>query len=83
MTISEAINHIPTGSVHDLTIKLSGLMGAGTSFAGLTSDLSHWTEVSQVIANLGIGLSGLVAALAFCYSIYKSIKKKPNDKPGR
>jgi hypothetical protein len=79
MTIQEALNHIPANSGHDLAIKASGAVGAITSYAGITTDLSGLTEISQIIANFGIGLSAIVAALAFGYSIYKGIKKKPND----
>tara|TARA_R110000851_G_scaffold133381_3_gene268207 strand:- start:10597 stop:10845 length:249 start_codon:yes stop_codon:yes gene_type:complete len=79
MTLQEAINHIPAGSGHDLAIKVSGLVGAGTSFAGATSDLTHLTVLSQIAANFGILLGAVVAAFSLGYSVYKGIKK-PNDK---
>ena len=77
MTLQQAIQHIPTGSAHDLAIKGSGLVGASTAFAGTTADLSEWTELSVIVANFGIGLSSIVAFLALGYSIYKGFKNKP------
>lgn len=77
--LQDAIQHIPTGSAHDLAIKGSGLIGGSTAFAGLSKDLSSWSEISQIAANFGIFISAIVAFSAFCYSIYKGSKNKPNE----
>lgn len=73
--LQDAIQHIPTGSVHDLAIKASGVVGGSTAFAGLSKDLSNWSEISQIAANFGIFISAIVAFSAFCYSLYKGSKK--------
>ena len=79
MTLQDALNHIPAGSGHDLAIKASGLVGGSTAFAGLSADISQWSEVSQIAANFGIFISSIVAFFALVYSVYKGAKgKKPN-----
>ena len=74
--LSDAIQHIPTGSAHDMAIKVSGLVGGSTAFAGLSTDLSSWSEISQIAANFGIFISSIVAFFALCYSFYKGSKNK-------
>ena len=77
--LSDAIQHIPTGSAHDMAIRVSGIVGGSTAFAGITTDLSTYSEIAQIIANLGIGLSSIVAFFALCYSVYKGTKRKPDE----
>ena len=77
--LQDAIQHIPTGSAHDMAIKISGLVGGSTAFAGVTTDLSTYSEVAQILSNVGIFISSIVAFFALVYSVYKGTKKKPND----
>ena len=77
--IQDAIQHIPTGSAHDMAIKASGLVGGSTAFAGVTTDLSTYSELAQILANVGIFISSIVAFFALCYSVYKGTKKKSNE----
>ena len=78
--LQDALQHIPEGSAHDMAIRVSGIVGGSTAFAGLSAEstISEWTELSQIVANFGIGLSSIVAFFALCYSIYKGTKKKPD-----
>ena len=64
--------HIPEG----VLIKGSGLLGGGSAFAGLTADLSGWSEIAQILANLGIFIGAMTALCTFLYTIYKGRKKQ-------
>ncbi len=75
MTIQELIQHIPHGSAQDMLIKVSGVAGGGTVFAGLTLDMSHWSELAQIFANFGIFIGGVAAFGTFAYSLYKGRPK--------
>ena len=69
------VQHIPPHGIQDIAIKASGVIGGGSAFAGLALDLSGWSEISQIVANFGIGLGSVVAAMTFIYTLYKGKKK--------
>lgn len=74
MNLSDIIQHIPHGSAQDTAIKVSGFLGGGSAFAGLTADLSGWSEVAQILANMGIFIGGLAALITICYTMYRGRK---------
>jgi hypothetical protein len=75
MNISELSQHIPQGSMHDLLIKASGVVGGGSAFAGIMADMSQWSELAQILGNIGVFIGGLTAFGTFVYSIYKGKPK--------
>lgn len=76
MKIQDVIEQAPQYISSGAGVKLSGMLGGSTALAGITTDLSGWSELSQIIANFGIGLGAVVAALSLGYTIYKGKDKK-------
>ena len=76
MNVQEIVQHISPHLPQATVIKASGLLGGGTAFAGLTADLSGWSEIAQILANFGIFIGAITAFSTFVYTIYKSRKKK-------
>jgi hypothetical protein len=72
VNIQDMAHQIPA---QDLLIKGSGLLGGSSAFAGLMADISHWSELAQILANLGIFIGGVTAFITFTYSIYKGKHK--------
>ena len=70
------MQHIAESPVRDAVIKTSGVVSGGTAFAGLTADLSGWSEIAQIAANFGIALAAVTAFGTFVYTVYKGSKKK-------
>lgn len=73
--VQEAVQHVPS----DLVIRGSGLLGGSTALAGVATDLSQWSEVAQIMGNVGIFVGAITAFLSLCYTVYRGRKKKPND----
>ena len=70
------MQHISQSGVQDAAIKGSGLLGGSVSLAGMTADLSEWSEISQIVANFGIGIGGIAAMGTLIYTLYTARKKK-------
>ncbi len=73
MNIQETVQHISQNG--DAAIKGSGLLGGAVSLVGATADLSHWSEISQIAANFGIGIGGMAAMGTLIYTLYTAQKK--------
>ena len=77
MNLQEAMHLIPSQSVNATAVKLSGFIGGSTAFAGLTVDLSAYSQVAQILANVGIFIGAVTALITFIYTVYKG-KNKPD-----
>jgi hypothetical protein len=72
VNIHELPQHIP---MQNIAVKGSGLLGGSSAFAGFVTDMSQWTELAQILANLGIFIGGVTAFITLGYSMYKGRSK--------
>lgn len=76
MNIQEIAQHIAESPARDLAVKASGLVGAGVSFFGVQLDLSGFSEIAQIAANVGIFLAGLAAFMTILYTVFTGRKRE-------